>query len=238
MRVLRYLPILLLAAGLAVALAVALAARASAGQGDVRTITGSVRYAGKPPARKPLDTRSEKACADRKLLDESVVVSPDGTLRDVHVRIAIGAAGKHAAPARPVVMRQDGCRYQPHVVGVVEGQELWIENDDAFMHNIHARLDGDTWFNRSQPRGAPAIKNRDLGKAGEVLELRCDVHPWMRAHVVVTDHPYFAVTGDDGGFTLANVPAGRTFTIEAWHPTLGKKTRTARAGDTVEFVFP
>jgi hypothetical protein len=98
-----------------------------------------------------------------------------------------------------------------------------------------------TEWNLGQPAQAPAIVRESLGKAGEVVTLRCDVHPWMRAYAVVTDHPYFDVTGEDGAFTLKKVPPGR-YTVEAWHPKLGLKstTVTVRKGQTaaLDIVFP
>jgi hypothetical protein len=56
-----------------------------------------------------------------------------------------------------------------------------------------------------------------------IVKFKCDVHPWMTGYVAVTDHPFFAVTGDDGSFTIPNVPAG-TYTIEAWHERFGSTT--------------
>jgi hypothetical protein len=57
---------------------------------------------------------------------------------------------------------------------------------------------------------------------GDVVKFKCDVHPWMTGYLVVTDNPFHAVTGDDGSFTINNVPAG-TYTVEAWHERLGTK---------------
>ena len=70
--------------------------------------------------------------------------------------------------------------------------------------------------------------------------MQCDVHPWMRAALGVVDHPYFAVTGLDGAFTLGRVPAGQ-YTLAAWHPRLGKRQQeievAAGATTRVEITF-
>jgi len=58
------------------------------------------------------------------------------------------------------------------------------------------------------------------------IPLECNVHGWMHAKGFVMDNPFFAVTGEDGSFTIKGLPAG-TYTIEAWHEKLGTKTGTA-----------
>lgn len=215
-----------------------LPAPASAG-GRTGTIDGTVRFAGKAPFRKVVDRSSDAYCAKRPKADDEVVVT-GGKLQGVHVRIKTGTAGKHTAPKEPVVIKQVDCLYTPRVVGAVAGQSLVVENADATMHNVHAYSAGETWWNRSQPKGAPALRESDLGVAGEVFTLKCDVHRWMRAFVPLTDHPFFDVTGEDGRFEIRGVPAG-TYTLEAWHPKLGLKSQQITVGAkpaVVSFEFP
>ena len=71
-----------------------------------------------------------------------------------------------------------------------------------------------------------------------MIEIKCDIHPWMRAYLGVFDHPYFAVSAADGGFTLKNLPPGE-YTIEAWHERFGVQTQkiTLGAKETKEIVF-
>ena len=64
----------------------------------------------------------------------------------------------------------------------------------------------------------------------EPFIIKCDVHPWMQAFVAVSPHPFFAVTGDDGSFSIANLPAG-TYEIEAWHERLAAQTTTITVAD-------
>jgi len=65
--------------------------------------------------------------------------------------------------------------------------------------------------------------------ADSVVELKCGVHGWMHAYVAVQDHPFFAVTRADGTFEIKNLPKG-TYTLEAWHPTLGLKSMKVEIG--------
>ena len=193
--------------------------------------------AGEPPARAKLVRDSDPVCARTDKLGEEVV-DADGRLRDVLVRLPNGSAGSQPAPTEPVVVTQRECMYTPRVVGVVTGHQLVIRNADATYHNIRAASGKKTVFNLSQPASAPEITRDNLGKAGEVIALHCDVHGWMQAFAVVNDHPHFAVTGEDGAFTLAGVPAG-TYQLEAWHPTLGQQTVevTVKAGKTASATF-
>ena len=195
---------------------------------EAGTIRGVVTFTGTAPARPKLRRDSDPFCEKTVKLAEDVVVT-GGKLRDVVVRIKNGTAGTHAAPTTPVTITQRECTYAPRVIAAMAGQKLAVANADATYHNVHGWLGTRTLWNDSQPAGAPQITKSDVGKAGDVLELRCDVHPWMHAFVVVHDHPFFAVTGDDGAFTLTGLAPG-TYSVEAWHPTLGLRTAKVVVG--------
>ena len=187
---------------------------------------------------KPLDMSADPACA-KGAKDEAVMVAK-GRLKNVHVRIKSGTAGVHKPPKTPVVISQVGCVYTPHVAGAMVGQPVAIRNQDKTMHNVHAYVGKETWFNRSQPKGAPDILETDTGEAGEVFELKCDVHRWMHSFIPITDHPFFDVTSADGAFEIKGVPAG-SYTLEAFHPKLGLKSAKVTVGakdSRVEFSYP
>ena len=224
-------------APIAIALLLALAAPARAGRPG--GVAGTVSFTGAPPARTMLDRSTDMVCKKDAMLAEDVVVT-GGKLRDVHVRIRSGQAGTHKAPATPVVVDQTRCMYRPRVVGAVAGQKLVVRNSDPTFHNVRGTRDQATDFNLAHPAHHDDIVRDITAKAGEVLTLRCDVHPWMRGFVAVTDHPFFAVTGADGAFTIAGLPAGK-YTLEAWHPVLGLQSTAIKvvAGKTAraDFVF-
>jgi plastocyanin len=204
---------------LVVAVALAAVAPAVARAGGNGTITGTVRWKGAAPARAALDRASDPVCAQTARDSEDLVVEK-GRVKDVLVRIKVGTAGTHTAPAAPVVISQDACMYAPRVVGVVAGQSVEIRNGDPTFHNVRGNRGGRVVWNLAQPAASPPLVRKELGQAGDVVELRCDVHPWMQAWIAIHDHPYFAITGPDGAFTLTGVPPG-TYTLEAWHPALG-----------------
>lgn len=210
------------------AAAVACAATGTAAAGPTAgSITGTVTWTGPAPAATPVDRSSDPVCAKTSHGTDDVVVT-DGKLRDVLVRIKIGGAPPAAAPTTPAVIAQSECMYAPRVVGVIAGQALEIRNLDATFHNVRGNALTKVLWNLAQPKGAAPIVRDLAGRApGDVVSLHCDVHPWMAAWVVVSDHAFFAVTGADGAFTLPGVPPG-TYTVEAWHPTLGLKTATVK----------
>lgn len=203
-------------------------------------IQGVVDYKGTPPPQPKVAASQDPECAKLKLVDRKVVVT-GGHLRDVHVRIKSGTAGTYIVPAAAVVVDQNKCMYEPRVVGAMAGQKIQIRNSDPTFHNVRGTHGEHTVFNHGHPMKFPPIEHDSAGKPGEVLTLRCDIHPWMRGYAAVTDHPFFQVTGADGSFELTNVPVG-TYTLEAWHPELGLKSAQVKVVKdkpaTVTFTYP
>ena len=224
-----------LAAVLGVSTAVFLPVGVIAGPGT-GTIEGTVTLSGGSPGNKNLSKATDPFCAKHAGADEAVVTS-SGKLAGVHVGIKNGKAGNHAPPPAPVVIQQKGCMYTPRVSGIVQGQTLVITNEDNTLHNVHAYVGRQTWFNKGQKPKGPKLKER-ASKAGTTMDLKCDVHPWMRGYAVVTDHPFFDVTEAGGSFKITGVPPGK-YTLEAWHPELGKKRKrvTVSAGATASAMF-
>jgi hypothetical protein len=129
--------------------------------------------------------------------------------------------------------------YDPHVFGVLVGQDLKIVNSDATTHNVHAVAQINPDFNIGQRQGAGPII-RIFDKPETTVPIVCNQHPWMKAVAHVVSNPYFAVSGADGGFEIKNLPPG-TYTLEALHEKYGASTQqvTVVAGKpvTVNFSF-
>jgi len=192
------------------------------------SIKGTVIFEGEAPTRDKLERDSDPYCAKTEKLAEDVVVTK-GKLKDVLVRIQNGTAGKHAAPTAPAVIDQHQCMYSPRVVGLIAGQKLAVRNSDGTFHNVRGGVDGKMLWNKPHPKGAGPLALETSPKAGDVVTVVCDVHPWMKAFAVVQDHPYFAVTGEDGSFEIKGLAPG-AYTLEAWHPTLGAKSLQVKIG--------
>jgi hypothetical protein len=114
------------------------------------------------------------------------------------------------------------------VVGVMTGQQLVISNSDAANHNIHPVPEVNTEWNEMQSAGE-APKVRSFAKQEVMIPVKCNVHPWMRAYIGVVAHPFFAVTEDDGSFTIKGLPPG-TYTIQIWHEKLGTQELQVTVG--------
>lgn len=200
------------------------------------TVRGVVSFKGEAPALADIAPSADPACEGMALKEQSVVVK-DGKLANVLVRVRGEVAGAAAAPAEPVVVDQQKCTYLPRVQGAMKGQSILVKNSDGTMHNVRGLAGTKGLFNLAQPPSAPPV-TKPVPADVEMLSLKCDVHPWMRAFIAVSPHPYFATTGADGSFSLANLPEG-TYTLEAWHESLGTKTAeiTVKDGATAEASF-
>ncbi|HYO59002.1 carboxypeptidase regulatory-like domain-containing protein [Archangium sp.] len=199
-------------------------------------VQGAVTFKGVPPTPAPVAPSSDPACQGMAVTDQSVQVK-DGKLGNVLVRVR--GLVPHSRPAQPAVIDQQQCTYAPRVQGVAIGQPILIKNSDGTLHNARALAGTKTLFNVAQPPNGKAVQ-RTLPAESEVVRLKCDIHPWMAAWVVVNPNPYFATSGADGAFSIEHLPAG-SYTLEAWHETLGTKTAevTVKEGEsaTVSFEF-
>jgi hypothetical protein len=189
-------------------------------------IRGSVRFHGPRPAMKVIDFSSNPQCErehhKKQVREETVIVNPNGTLRNTLVWLKAGVPQRHwETPFSTVTLTQAGCVYQPHVLALMTNQDLEIRNEDPVNHNVHMESTVNLGSSEIEfPRGE-SLHKRYLRQ--EVwFPVGCSVHPWMHAYVAVIAHPFFAVTGPDGSFDLKGVPPGE-YTVEAVHEKYGRK---------------
>lgn len=216
---------------------------AMAPAGGTASIAGAVSYAnGDPDTAIKMD--ADPVCLglhSEPVTTQTIETDGQGHLANVivYVKSGLPAGGSYPAPAGAAKLDQKGCQYHPHVQGVRVGQTVQIVNSDPTLHNIHSHPKVNAEFNQGQP-----FKDMTLEKTFDQVEVpipfRCDVHPWMASYIAVFDHPYFAVSKADGSFAIEGLPAG-TYTLEAWHETLGTQTQDVTVADgqaaTATFSF-
>jgi len=206
------------------------------------TVSGKVTLSGSAPKGKPFDLSKEPECvklhAAEPLIPENVVVGTGNMLRNVVVYISGGSMDQVPVSPNAVVYDQQGCHYTTHVLAFRVGQEVKISNSDPFSHNIHPIAKINREWNKIQPPGTPPFSyayDRE-----EFIPVKCNIHPWMQGYFAVLRTSHFAVTGDDGRFTLPDLPPGH-YTITAWHEIYGTQIQevTITGGDsqTINFVF-
>ena len=197
----------------------------------VGEITGVVSFDGVAPKNEPIKMNADPVCVKENPTAQTQETweVDNGKLANVFVYVKDGL-GNYAfdAPTGSVTIDQMGCRYHPHVFGIRVGQTLEIKNSDPTLHNIHALPMGNKEFNTGQPIQGMITKHTFDSKE-VMVPFKCDVHGWMNAYVGVLDHPFFAVTGKDGKFSIMGLPPG-TYTIEAWHEKGGRQTAMVTVG--------
>lgn len=204
-------------------------------------ITGKIILKGTPPPEKEITPLKNDPTCGKLHTDtpktQFYIVGTGGELADTFVYIKEGAKPSDA-PATAVTLDQVGCEYKPYVFGLQAKQKLVVKNSDPVLHNIHVvpKVAGNKESNQAQMAKGPDL-SKTFDNPEVFMTFKCDVHPWMFAYACVVDHPYYAVTGKDGTFKIANLPPGK-YKIEAAHRKAGavsKEITVTGDNQTVNF---
>ncbi|MBI3989204.1 MAG: carboxypeptidase regulatory-like domain-containing protein [candidate division NC10 bacterium] len=192
------------------------------------TITGVVKFRGTPLVPEMIKiTRDVEVCGKEPKFSEALLVSQKGGLKNAVISLVDIKQGKAWEAMDSPKLDQNGCRFIPHVLVLPAGVTFDLVNSDKILHNFHTTSAINPTLNKAQPKFKPVMKV-DLKKENvlkpDLMKVNCDVHEWMNAWIIIADHPYYAVTDEDGSFTLKDVPPG-TYTLQVWHETLGKHTK-------------
>ncbi|HIG30499.1 MAG TPA: hypothetical protein EYQ50_22945 [Verrucomicrobiales bacterium] len=208
-----------------------------------QNVTGTIKLSGSAPSEKNMtkaiaggDPYCKKAHAGKTITTTFYKVGDGKELGDVVVYLE-GIKGKFDPPAEKPLLDQVDCLYNPYVLSVQSNQKIAIRNSDSTLHNVHSfpkPKPGNRGFNFAQVIKGK-VNEKSFSKAEMFIRFKCDVHPWMFAYVSVFDHPYHAVTKEDGSYTLKDVPPGK-YTLVAAHrkgKKLVKKQIEVKGGDLV-----
>ncbi len=195
-------------------------------------ITGTVEFDGVFPSDSAIQLSANQAGCGQSVVDRRVdrsgnrVASAAVWLTDIR-------EGRPIPVERRFELENEDCVMVPRVQVVVAGGTLNVISADVAMHRnkiinvATGEVEAIAPFNDN---GQVVPFDRLLKKTAQ-YEVVCDLHPWSKAYVVVVDHPYYAVSGKSGEFTIDGVPPG-TYRLRAWHPALGfvDQTVTVSAG--------
>ena len=188
------------------------------------SIFGEVRFADAPPKLPLIKVSKDQDYCGETLPNETYLIAPNGGLKNVVVYIESAPVGKAADPVRENFLYNDGCRYTPHVMAFHLGEKLKVKNNDPKLHIPHGYLGERTVFNLSLPFKNTTIEATSRIRQAGMMKVVCDTHAWMLGFIHVFDHPFFAVTNDQGAFSISDLPAGN-YVLKAWHEDGGTKSQ-------------
>jgi hypothetical protein len=194
-------------------------------------IIGAVTFHGDPPSSTPvpMDQTCTKFHSGPVTAGDVLVKGHRVQNAFVYIRDGLGDR-VFPQPTTPVEIDQKGCLFVPRVVGAETCQEIMFLNSDPVLHNVHGFAKGAPWnFSLSQAGSRRGVRVPEP----EAIRVGCDVHAWMQAWVHVVNHPYFAVTGADGAFTLKDVPPGE-YVVTSWHERFGTRDQRVKVGPKEE----
>jgi len=188
--------------------------------GNGATVVGQVIFKGSVPASRTVEvTRDPDFCGASVSIQNLVVDSSSKGVQGavVNVEGLANPSGK-TPPPTPPELRNRHCTFVPRIGTAMAKSRLHVTNEDPVMHNTHIHHGKRTFVNVAQVPGGRTFKKRV--KRPGVLNAKCDKHEFMKAYILVFDHPYYSVTDTMGHFRISGVPSGlRELTI--WHEALG-----------------
>jgi len=203
----------------------------------VAKVSGTVKFDGTAPKPQKIDMTQDPACKGDNASEN--IVADKGDLANVFVYVKDPGNYTFPTPSEAVEINQDGCRYHPHVLGVMTGQTVKIVNSDNTTHNIHPTPKDNREWNESQPPKAAPIE-KSFAREEIMLPVKCNQHPWMKMYINVVKSPFFAVTDKDGKYEIKGLPPGN-YTLVAVQEKLGEQTQqitvSPKESKTADFNF-
>lgn len=209
----------------AVALLLIVSMPARAETGDLKI---HFEYAGDAPDPSAIDVNKDvQFCGKSKLMNERLLVNPKNKgVKNVVVYVYTGRGGSKLDPVPPaektLTLANDLCRFEPHIVIAQTGDTLKVTNPDAVGHNANLGF----FNNKQQNFTIPAGQEKSVAleeSEPAPIPVDCNIHPWMKSYVVVLDHPFAAVSDENGDLTIKGLPAGEELVFRVYHEAGGIK---------------
>jgi RNA polymerase sigma factor (sigma-70 family) len=212
--------------------------------GEFGTIRGRLVWGGDTIPQREVYAAVGKAprdpgvCAkDAPILSQKLVVDEKTKgVRDAFAYLVRPAAANPKREAElidtfpEVDFDQKACYFVPHSIAIHERQQLVIRSSDPIVHNVHLTAFTNAPMNRVMPAGQE-LRPRLVAER-RPLPIVCDIHPWMKANLMVFNHPFFAVTAADGSFEIRGVPAGSQQLV-LWQESAGYVTEAGTRGRNI-----
>jgi hypothetical protein len=173
-------------------------------------------------------TKDEAYCGKQGLQEEQLVVNPANRgIKNVVVYLYVGRGQSapqlhpdYAASAKDEVkLDNKGCRFEPHVALLRTSQTLLIGNSDPVGHNTQVTMLANPSINPIVPAGGEL--RQQFSRAERFPSpVKCSIHPWMSGYLLIQDHPFMAVSDEEGNFEIQNLPAGK-WTFQVWQEKSG-----------------
>jgi plastocyanin len=215
---------------LAATLAASLLVSTSSAQ-DWADVTIKFVLDGAPPALPELNTSADAFCAKQKIASERLLVNKDNKgianmVFMVDAKITKLASDQihpslRDVPATKPVLDNVNCQFVPHVFHVRAGQTIEVKNTDQTGHNAKFVFFNNDEWNQVVPTGGSktlTVKKAESGPS----KVECNIHPWMNAYHVVTDHPYVGISDANGVVKIEKLPVGTELTFKMWHESQNK----------------
>jgi plastocyanin len=185
-------------------------------------LTGKITFRGEVPVIQTQKVlRDNQFCGDT-VLDDTYQINPvSHRMKNLVVSVEGISRGKGHSPLTALLENRK-CHFHPRIIAVMAGDSYEVKNSDPVLHNTHLRLEDATILNVAMPPSGKNIR-KPLLQAGSI-SVNCDAHSFMKGHILVFDHPYFAVTDEEGSFKIPDIPPGQ-YHVKIWHNGISVKEK-------------
>jgi plastocyanin len=188
---------------------------------DLATLRAKFVFDGKPPVPPKIDSSRDAFCAAIDIKEDKLIVGKDGAIKDIAIymdakRSKVEVPEKFKKAEKAVIkLDNKGCMFEPHVLFARPGQSIDVLNSDQTGHNANFNFFNNTPVNFLIPVGGSKKIELQTDEPAPI-PVECNVHPWMKSYLIVQDHPYVGITGEDGVLEITNLPPGEV-TFRVWH---------------------